>query len=268
MKLTLALTGITLALCSLAPAQDDGSDRIVIPARNSTRPRKLDINLVQGSVTVKAHTGKETIVETKASTRRTPARSAPPAGMHRIDLPARGVNIEEDDNQITIRSTHGAGGEMIVTVPTDTSVTIRTTSGNIAVEGVNGEFDLQTHSGQVTLTHVSGSVVAHSMNGPMKVEMDRVDTTKPLSLSTFNGSIDVTMPAAWKANLKLNTNHGEIWTDFDFKLGGGGAITQPNNTSDGKFRVAVDRTISGSINGGGPEASFHTFNGKITIHKK
>ena len=96
----------------------------------------------------------------------------------------------------------------------------------------------------------------------------KVDATKPLSFSTLNGTIDVTLPADFKANVKLNTNHGEIWSDFDFKLGGGGGITQQNNTSDGKFRVTVDRNITGTINGGGSEATFHTFNGKIYIHKK
>jgi hypothetical protein len=97
--------------------------------------------------------------------------------------------------------------------------------------------------------------------------MDRVDNAKPLSFSTLNGPIDVTMPADWKANIKLNTNHGEIWTDFDVKVGGG-AITQRNTGRDGRFRLDQDRTISGTINGGGAEATFRTFNGKISIKKK
>jgi hypothetical protein len=46
---------------------------------------------------------------------------------------------------------------------------------------------------------------------------------------------------------------------------------QPQTTSggaEGKFRVQFDRTMYGTINGGGVEASFNTLNGKILIRKK
>ena len=99
MKLMLALTGITLAVCSPAPAQE-ASERVVVPARNSTRPRKVDVSLFHGAVTIKAYNGKDVIVETGEPVR-TPARTE--GGMHRIDTPLRGVNVEEEDNVITIR---------------------------------------------------------------------------------------------------------------------------------------------------------------------
>jgi DUF4097 and DUF4098 domain-containing protein YvlB len=128
-------------------------------------------------------------------------------------------------------------------------------------------MDLNSMNGKITLNNVSGSVLAHSMNGGMKVVMDSVDASKPLSFSTMNGTIDVTLPADFKANAKIRTDHGEVYSDFDFKLGGG-AITQKNETSDGKFRVTMDRTITGTINGGGSEATFKTYNGTIYIRKK
>jgi len=117
------------------------------------------------------------------------------------------------------------------------------------------------------LNNVSGSVLANTMNGAMKVTMDSVDANKPLSFSSMNGTIDVTLPADFKANVKLRTDYGEIYSDFDFKLGGG-AITQKNDTADGKFKVKMDRTITGTINGGGTEATFKTYNGTIYLRKK
>jgi DUF4097 and DUF4098 domain-containing protein YvlB len=105
------------------------------------------------------------------------------------------------------------------------------------------------------------------MNGTIKVTMDSVDANKPLSFSSMNGTIDVTLPVDFKANVKLRTDHGEIYSDFDFKLGGG-AITQKNDTPDGKFKVKMDRTITGTINGGGTEATFKTYNGTIYLRKK
>src|SRR3954453_264798 len=99
MKHMFALTGITLAVCSLAHAQESTGERVVVPARNSSRPRKLDVSIMHGAVTVKAYNGKEVIVEAKHSERaRTPETVA---GMRRIDLPVRGLTVEEEDNVIT-----------------------------------------------------------------------------------------------------------------------------------------------------------------------
>jgi Toastrack DUF4097 len=264
MRLFLALTGIVLAVCPLAVAQDSGA-RVVVPARNTTRPRKVDVSLMQGNVTVKAYNGKDVIVEAASVQRNERQRES--GGMRRIDLPARGFSVEEEDNVITVRTRVPSDGNLVISVPADTSLTARNHNGDIEADGLHGEFDVQSHNGRIVLNNVSGTVVAHAANGSIKVIMDQVEANKPLSFSSLNGSIDVTLPADVKANVKLNSFRGEIWSDFDIKLGGG-ATTQANNTSDGKFRVTMDRNFGGTINGGGVDVSFHTLNGKITIRKK
>jgi hypothetical protein len=261
MRPILALTGILLALCPLAVAQDG---RVVVPARNSTRPRKVDVSLTQGNVIVKAYNGKEVIVESGRGNRPEPPEQS--GRMRRIDFPMRGFSVEEEDNVITVRSRTGGNDNLVISVPADTSLTARSHNGFIEADGLHGEFDVQANNGRIVLNNISGTVVAHSLNGAIQVTMDKVDANKPLSFSTLNGSIDVTLPADVKANLKLNSR-GEIWSDFDIKLGGG-TVTQANNSGDGKFRVTMDRNLNGTINGGGVDASFYTLNGKITIHKK
>src|SRR5206468_3180555 len=141
--------------------------------------------------------------------------------------------------------------------PVDTSLDLHTMSGDITVEGVKGEIVVDTMNARVNLTNVSGNVLAHSLNGSLKVVMDSVDSSRPLSFTTMNGTIDVTLPGDYKGNVKINTTHGGIYTDFEFRLGGG-TLTQSNNTPDGKFKVKFDRdhALSGTINGGGPEATF------------
>lgn len=267
MKRNSALLGITLMACSVGLAQDAG-ERVVVPARNTTQARKVDVNLMGGSITVKAYAGKEVIVEaqggSRSRSRREPDKAA--EGMKRLDLPARGLSVEEENNVVTVRMQGAQNGDVTVSVPADTSLTLRTMHGEIAVEGVKGEMDVNSMNGKITLTNVSGSVLANTMNGTMKVVMDSVDPAKPLSFSSMNGTIDVTMPADFKANVKLRTDHGEIYSDFDFKLGG--AITQKNDTSDGKFKVKLDRTITGTINGGGADTTFKTYNGTIYLRKK
>ena len=279
MKRTLALSGILVALCAASYAQDSDSERVVVPARNSSRPRKVDVNLMSGSITVKAYAGKEVIVEAKASANsqrrvkekekaKESARDAAARadGLHRIDAMPRGMTVEENDNVITVRAP-GHSAQLSISVPADTSLVLHTMSGTINVEGVKGEFDLNSMNGAITLMNVSGSVLAHSMNGQIKASLDAVDQSKPLSFSTMNGTIDVTLPADLKSNVKLRTDHGAIYSDFEFRLGPG-LISQKNDTPDGKYRVKMDSTISGAINGGGVEATFKTYNGTIYLRKK
>ena len=65
--------------------------------------------------------------------------------MRRIDLPSGGFSVEEEDNVITIRSGPIDGGNLVVSVPVDTSVQLKATHGPIVVEGLHGEIDVSQH---------------------------------------------------------------------------------------------------------------------------
>jgi DUF4097 and DUF4098 domain-containing protein YvlB len=267
MKRSLALMGLTLAVCALACAQDNTGDRVVVPARNTTHPRVVNASTTHGSIVVKAYNGKEVIVETSSGSgsRRNTDRTVD--GLRRIDLPARGLVVEEEDNVIQVRVNSSEAHNLVITVPQDTSLHLRSTHGHISAEGIHGEIEVSDTNGEINLTGISGTVVADTTNGSIKVTMDRVDPGKPIAFSTTNGSVDVTLPADLKANLKLRSSHGEIWSDFDMKLTGG-APTTTNGGVNGRYRVEFDRTIYGTINGGGTEASFRSVNGRIMIRKK
>ena len=127
------------------------------------------------------------------------------------------------------------------------------------------EIDASTTNGSVRLTDISGTVVAHSLNGSIRATVNRIDQTKPLSFSTLNGTIDVTLPSDSRANVKFKSDHGDIYSDFDIALTGTGATSEE---SGGSYRVRVDKIIQGAINGGGVEASFYTLNGKIYLRKR
>ena len=91
-----------------------------------------------------------------------------------------------------------------------------------------------------------------------------------MSFTSFNGTVDVTLPADVKANVMMKTNNGEIWSDFDIKLSASGKppVVEDSRSKNEKYKVHLDRAMYGSINGGGPEMQFVTYNGNILIHKK
>lgn len=272
MKRILALCGTVVMSCALMPAQE--SERVVVPARNSTRPRVVNVSTMNGGITVKTYEGRDVIVEAKGTTgsRRRGGESATPDGLKRLELPGRtGLEVDEDENEINVRIPHSGSGEIALTVPVNTSLKLKVINGgSIVVDGVNGEVDANDLNGAIHLTNVSGSVIAHSLNGAVTVSMNRVDAGKPLSFSTLNGSIDVTLPQDLKANLKLRADNGDIYSDFDIKFDAGSSkpITENSAGNNGRLRVRFDKTIYGTLNGGGPEVSFITSNGRISIRKK
>ena len=60
---------------------------------------------------------------------------------------------------------------------------------------------------------------------------------------------------------------GEIFTDFDIQVRSNAAVGQSARGADGRIRIEVNRSIEGSVNGGGPEFEFRTFNGSIFVRK-
>ena len=268
MKRTFAMTCTMLAAGALACAQDDAG-RVVVPGRNSSRPRVVVASSNNGSITVKTYDGKDVIVEAGNPERaRNRGRNGVPEGMHRIDVPERGLVVEEADNTITVQDHTPGGTHITITVPPDTSLKLSSQNGSVNVEGVHGEIDADCHNGGIKLVNVSGTVLADSQNGGIHVIMDRVDAGKPSAFSSVNGTIDVTLPADLKANLKMRSSQGSIYSDFDMNVTSGRATTQKNNTADGKFRLEFDRTVLATINGGGTDMTFNTVNGSILIRKK
>jgi DUF4097 and DUF4098 domain-containing protein YvlB len=189
--------------------------------------------------------------------------------MHRIGPEGGDIQVTQENNTIKVNGGIFSGGvDLIIQVPVQTAVNVKTMSGReILIENIAGEIEANNMNGQVNIVNVSGSVVAHSMNGKVTASLSTVMPDKAMSFSTFNGDIDVTLPAAIKANVKMKTDRGDMFTDFEIQL----APSGPSVVEKGKknsYRLRSDRTTAGSINGGGPEIQFTSFNGDIVIHKK
>jgi uncharacterized lipoprotein YajG len=263
---------IALALSCVALALAQDTQKETIQFSNPSAPHKLDVELMMGNVTVKGYDGRDVLIEYSTSGipniyRRGRAQEPPPPGMHRIGG-SRALDISESNNTVTIKTSFPINGDFNIQVPADTSVTVKTLSGKaITIENISGEVEANNMNGQVIVTDVSGPVVAHSMNGKVTASLNRVLPGKDMSFTTFNGDVDVTLPADAKANLKMHADNGDIYTDFDVKLDAQSPIvvTRPGKP---KPKIKEDGMQSGTINGGGPEIQFTTFNGRILIHKK
>ena len=252
-----------------APAQtQSGSDRVSVNLSDPSRPALVKADLIDGGITVKAYDGKEVIVEARARNRESASSDGNPK---RIPISSTGLSVEEEGNQVRVNTdSHMRPIDLTITVPVHTSLHLRAVNdGDIVVAGVDGELDIDNVKGSVTLNNISGSAVAHALNGRLLATFSRVNPQKPMAFSSLNGDIDVTFPADLKANVSLRSDRGDVFSDFDVQLQAAASqpVVEDGRANGGKYRVKIDKTVRGTINGGGAEIQFTNFQGQIYIRK-
>ena len=266
-----------LFLCVGGLFAQDSPEKATVPLRDPSRPARIRVHLMSGGITVKGADIKDVLVEAHSrgdrEGRRGRRSSDRADGMQRLELPGNaGLDVTEEDNVVTIKtSSMNRPADVVVTVPRRSSLALKAMNdGDIYVENVDGEIDANNLNGKVTLRNVGGSVLAHSLNGAVSATLDRIDAGKPMSFSTMNGDIDVTLPESLKANVRMKTDNGEIYSDFEVKLVAGASIDgdKSGRQPDGSYHLRFDHALRGTINGGGPEFQFTSFNGQIYIRKK
>ncbi|PYT27807.1 MAG: hypothetical protein DMG57_17205 [Acidobacteria bacterium] len=262
-----------LAAGGLAFAQDPG-ERITVPFSDPSRTHTLKVHLMNGGITVKGYDGKDAIIEIHGESGEERHHSRPPRGaegMKRIDNSGAGLTAEEEDNVLTVGTRSiNRNADLTIQVPVNTSLQLGCVNGgDIVVDRISGEIEVNNVNGGVTLTNVSGSVIAHALNKNVVVKLDKITADKSMSFSSLNGDVDVTLPADTKARVKLKTDNGEIYSDFEVKMDVASQrpVVEDGRSNRGKYRVRIDRALYGTINGGGPEFQFQTFNGNVYIRK-
>jgi hypothetical protein len=272
-------TALALAAAPLLASPD----RLTVPLSDPARPAALDAGLVMGSITVVAGKAGEVVIEAlggggHAALVHRPAiagradereedRSAR-SRMRRIPNSSLELSAEEEGNRVKVRANSFARAvELRIAVPPASAIKLSTVNnGELAVEGITGEVELHNTNGDIRVRDVRGPVSATTVNGDVKVIFARQLASAPMAFSTLNGDIDLTLPAAARFDVRLRSDNGEIYSDFDVEL----APRQTRVEEDrgkGKYRVSIARELTGKVAGGGPELFLKTFNGDIVLRR-
>ena len=120
-------------------------------------------------------------------------------------------------------------------------------------------------NGGITMTSLGGSGKVNGVNGPMVIAF-RESPKIPSSFRTVNGKIEASFPATLAADLSFKTVNGATYTDFDTAP----LATPPGmaERKDGRFVYRSNRLGNVRVGAGGPELSFETVNGSISIQKE
>jgi hypothetical protein len=258
----------------LAPAvagQQADMDRVTVPLSDPARPGLIDVSLVQGSISVRGTNRKDVLVtarpETDSGRRRRDDGDA--SGLRRIPQTA-GFRITEENNRVKVSAdSPNRSITFEIEAPVRSNLTLSTVNGGeILVENIEGEIDLNNTNGGITMNNVGGAVNAGTTNGSVRATLTRVTAQKEMAFTSLNGAVDVTLPPSTKANLRLRSDHGDVYSDFDLQLAPASTPEiQDTRSSNGRYRINRNRSIVGTINCGGPEFELRTFNSNVYVRK-
>lgn len=136
-----------------------------------------------------------------------------------------------------------------LSVPHQTSLSLRSTNGGIAIANVEGQIDFRTVNGGVSLARIGGDVRGRTTNGGVDIELDGPTWNGGgLEVQTQNGGVRLTLPANYSAQLETGTVNGRLNVDFPVTVQG-----------------RIGREIQTQLGSGGPLIKVRTSNGGVSI---
>lgn len=253
-------------------AQESSVELFSVPLSDPVKPGKIIVDQISGSIHVEAYEGKEVIVKATIGNEKAHyggGQDNAPDGMKRIQGSPVNISAEERNNVVRIVNEQwNKVTNLDIKVPVNFSLKLSTINdGNITVKGVKGELEISNVNGGITLTEVSGAATVDTVNGDVRVQFNSVHNNMPMAFSSLNGDLDISFPRSVKANLKMRSDMGGIYTDFEMAVDNPAPVVNTERTG-GTYKVKMEQWVYGKINGGGPEMLFKTFNGDIRIHTK
>jgi len=252
---------LLLGLAALPARADEWSKTYTPTGRPDLRVETSDAN-------IRVTTGDQSTIQAKVTTTR-------------YKIGEGGIHIEERQNgnsvEIEVRYPHhnfewgpGYRVDIIIQMPREGNVNLRTGDGKIEVANLKGEMDVHTGDGSVDLDSVDGKLHASTGDGhiqangrfdelELKTGDGHVDVRagngstllNNWRLETGDGSVSLGVPQSLAANVDLHTSDGHI--DLDMPV-----------TTEGTMR---QNEIRGKLNGGGNLLTIRTGDGSIHLKK-
>lgn len=206
----------SLALAPLAQADDSEGSTATVKLSAPGKPATLSLDMPWADIHIVGVDGDTVTVESSLNQKnKKPAR---PGALRRLDDEVS-FELVEKDNLVTVRLAGdnpwaGHDAEFKISVPRAMALSIKTDAGgDLAVQGVEGDVEVNNMNGEVRLDGLVGSAVINTMNGEVRAVYAKVPE-KPVSITSMNGEVDLRLPADTKANIRLRTHNGSILTDF------------------------------------------------------
>lgn len=230
---------------------------------SSAKDRKVMLTMDNADVKITGYDGDELVIEA-SQIHELPKRADGLKPLYHIatDNSGLGLSVTEENNTIKILKAAKYADRYTIKVPRQVSIVyeeVNPHSNDISIEGIEGDVEINTHSSDVKLTDIKGSVKAKSIGGDVTVVFSGLSQQKPSNISVVGSTVDVSLPADTKADLRMKSMSGEIYTDFDLAIHDG---------KQGLRKVGGGNVIEGKANGGGIAMNIESIGSDIFIRKR
>ena len=268
-KRRILLGVVAVALAGLATAQENQPQQIVIPLTRPDEPGKLILERHRGSISVKGYEG--TVVLIKAFVRRstgTAPSDRDAEGLKAVSAAAIQLDAHEVDNVVTVDAhSRNKSIDLDISVPARFALKLGVLDdGDVIVDGLTGDVEVNNPYGRVRLDHLTGSANVNTVDGDISVRFLGVDTGVPLALTSFHGKIDVAFPPDVDLTVRVKSDEGMVWSDFDIAVEKRRSRTDPAGKTGGT-RVSLEEWTTVRIGRGGTDVLLKSFDGNIYIRK-
>jgi DUF4097 and DUF4098 domain-containing protein YvlB len=171
-----------------------------------------------------------------------------------------------DDARIVVDSTSGlvsirtqytgseaespAAVEYRIMVPRNANLeNVKLVNGGLSISGVTGLVKASSVNGNITVDKLEGEADLSTINGHVEAGFNRISRCKPITLSSVNGPIHLSLPSGASATVSAQNRSGGIDADFGRS-----------------WRAPSGHRLDAALNGGGALIRLHNVNGGISIH--
>lgn len=235
---------------------------------NVKSAKKIEISNLVGSVKIVGISGSEMTIKTSnAPEIPERAKGLKPLSGSGPDNTQIGLNITETQDIISIKGTTKQSSQSDYTflVPNTIAVSLDYSSpfteGDVLAQDFGNELEIKTLNSGVKCLNVSGPLILDVINGDIEIIFSSVNQNNPMSIKSINNDIDITLPAASKADFELSTLQGDIYTDLDIN------VVKRSDKNELNF-IGGSNHIKGTLNGGGVNINVSSINGNLFLRKK
>jgi hypothetical protein len=137
-------------------------------------------------------------------------------------------------------------------VPNSSNLDLEANNGSISISTVRGEIRFRTQNGSVHLAEMGGDVEGSTTNGSLAVDLTgNAWNGRGLRAETTNGSVRLSVPENYSAQIEASTVNGGLHVDFPISVSG-----------------EVGKTLSFQLGTGGPTIETKTVNGGVHISRR
>jgi hypothetical protein len=242
------------------------SEQITVPLADSDEQGLLIINHHKGSIKITGYEGSVVIINAKL---RYAEASVTKDGMKRISSNLIQLAATEKNREVTVSTNSQFKTiDLDIQIPFNFSLKLQKYDyGKISVHDLHGEMEISNINGDIVLTNIIGSAILNTVDGDILVKLKEAAKNTPMAFSTIEGNIDLTLPNDIKTRIKMKTDQGDIFTDFDIEIKEREKITE-TSAEDRRYKIMLEDWTYGKINGGGPEYLLKTFRGDIYLRKR